>query len=290
MSRSTTETLSAARQAYERREWKSAYDLFAGAEAEGALAAEDLERQSWAARWCGKYTEELAAIEHAEKLYRQAGDRRGAARMAIQIAYRMHGQRKEAVAAGWAAEAAELLANENECSERALWSFLSSMLMINMGDADSARRLATEAREMAVRIGDRDLEALAKLSLGHVCLSTGDIKAGIALHDEASAAAMSGALGPFASGYIYCSVIVACRNRADWKRAAEWTDQATRWCDQESLQYYPGLCRVHRAEVLRFGGAYDEAERSAAQARDLLKAATPFFVGWAHREMAETSS
>jgi class 3 adenylate cyclase len=287
MSRPETDTLTAARLAYEGRQWESAYALLGEADAETPLAAEDVERQSWAARWSGKYTEMFAALERAEKAYTKAGNRRGAARMAMHFGADMYQHGKEAVAFGCLARASELLAKEKECSEHALYAFLMSMGSMARGDTDSAQSLATEAREIAVRVGDRELEALAKLSLGHVFLSRGNIKEGIALHDEASAIATSGDLGPFASGYIYCSVIVACRNRADWSRAAEWTDQATRWCDQESVQYYPGLCRVHRAEVLRFRGAYDDAKKTAAQAMELLMRASPLAAGWAHREMAE---
>jgi class 3 adenylate cyclase len=284
MSRPEKDTLAAARQAYEDRRWEAAYALLGEAEAETPLVAEDVERQSWAARWSGKYTEMFAALERAEKSYTKAGNRRGAARMAMHAGSHMYQHGKLAVAAGCFARAAEALANEAECSEHALYAFFMSM---GNADADARQGFATEARDIAVRVGDRELEALAKLSLGHVSLSRGNIEEGIALHDEASATATAGDFGPFATGFIYCSVIVACRNRADWTRAAEWTDQATRWCDQESVQYYPGLCRVHRAEVQRFRGAYDDARKTAAQAMELLMRASPLTAGWAHREMAE---
>ncbi len=287
MSGSEIGTLADARQAYDRREWKAAYELLAQIDAAQPLAAEDLERMAWAARWSGRYSDQFAAFERAEKLYAHAGDRRGAARMAIHFGYSMFEQRKPAIGFACFTRATELLADESECPERALFSFLSSMVQLSIGDLDSALTSATQACEVATRVGDRDLEALGKLSLGHVHLSLGNLEKGIKLHDQAGAAAMTARLGPFASGYIYCSMIVACRNRADWQRASEWTDQATSWCDNESVQYFPGLCRVHRAEVLRFRGSFDDAERSAANARDLLTAASPYASGMAHAEIAE---
>ena len=114
MSGSDPATLSAARLAYEQRKWEPAYQLFTEADAEKSLGADDLERQAWAARWCGKYDEEFVALERAEKLYMAAGDRRGAARIAMQFGYGMYTQRKEAVAMSCIARAAELLAEAPE--------------------------------------------------------------------------------------------------------------------------------------------------------------------------------
>jgi hypothetical protein len=114
-----------------------------------------------------------------------------------------------------------------------------------------------------------------------VLLADGRVEDGIAFHDEATATATSGELGPLAAGTVYCSVIFACRNRADWRRASEWTEVASRWCDRESIGYFAGLCSVHRAEVFRHRGAYDEAEQSARVAGDQLLAANPRMAGWA---------
>ncbi len=289
MSVSDTTTLASAQRDYELREWSSAFALFLEADAADPLAAEDVERMAWAARWCGKYDEQFAAFERAEKLYTQAGDSRGAARMAIHFGYGMFEHRKSAVGFACFTRAAELLGDDSQCAERAWFAFFSSMVYSTIGDLDKALAFATEACEIATLVGDRDLEAMAKLSLGHVHLSKGNIDQGVKLHDEAGAAAMTAGLGPYASGYIYCSMIVACRNRADWQRASEWTDQATRWCDDASVQYFPGLCRVHRAEVLRFRGSFDDAEISATDARDLLAAASPYASGMAHAEIAEIS-
>ncbi len=276
-----------AKEAYDKHEWLSAFELFTDADAANPLGAEDLERFAWASRWSGHFAEEVGLLERAERAYAEIGDRPGAARMAIHLGASAYSHGRVAVAAGCFARAVDSLADLPEGREHALLAFMNSMGLLSQGDTASARKLATQALDIAKRVGAKDLEALAKLSLGHVSLSQGETKAGIALHDEASGAAMTGTLGPWASGFIYCSVIVACRNRADWRRAAEWTERTASWCRSDANEYYPGLCRVHRAEVLRFKGAYEDAEKSALAAKEILMQVTPLSAGWAEQEIAE---
>jgi class 3 adenylate cyclase len=196
-------------------------------------------------------------------------------------------QNNAAVAGGLLARAASLLADEPECAEQGLLAWSAAAVALTQGNLGAAREQAQRAREIGRRVGDRDAEAMGLLWLGHVYLFEGRAAEGIALHDEATAAAMSGELGPFVSGTIYCSVIVACRNRADWRRAAEWTERADRWCDRESVALFPGLCRVHHGEVLRFRGKFRDAERDILEGRDQLLDSCPRMAGMALQELAE---
>ena len=59
---------------------------------------------------------------------------------------------------------------------------------------------------------------------------------------------------------IYCSMIEACQELADFDRAARWTSALTAWCDQQpGLVPYTGQCAVHRGQIMRMHGAFDEA-------------------------------
>ena len=60
--------------------------------------------------------------------------------------------------------------------------------------------------------------------------------------------------------------IVACRDLADYRRAGEWTEATTRWCERQSISGFPGHCRVRRAEIIRLRGAFADAEDEARQA------------------------
>ncbi|MGH2651935.1 MAG: adenylate/guanylate cyclase domain-containing protein, partial [Actinomycetota bacterium] len=89
---------------------------------------------------------------------------------------------------------------------------------------------------------------------------------GLALVDEATAAAVGGGLDPFTTGIIYCMTISACRDLTDYRRAGEWTDAAERWCQRQGVAGFPGLCRVHRAEIMHLRGDWVDAEREARRA------------------------
>jgi hypothetical protein len=40
------------------------------------------------------------------------------------------------------------------------------------------------------------------------------------------------------------------RDLTDYKRASEWTEATERWCERQSVSGFPGVCRIHRAEVI----------------------------------------
>jgi DNA-binding NarL/FixJ family response regulator len=57
-----------------------------------------------------------------------------------------------------------------------------------------------------------------------------------------------------------------CYELSDIRRAGEWTQATTRWC--ESLPAsgpFMGVCRVHRAQVFQAHGAWEQAEREATR-------------------------
>ena len=108
-----------------------------------------------------------------------------------------------------------------------------------------------------------------------------------ALLDQASAAAVGGELQPFETALIYCQTIDACCSLGEFARAADWTDRAQRWCERNAVTGFPGICRVHRAEILRLRRALHEAEEEVRRAyEDLrgfnLRAAGPAFAELGH--------
>jgi ATP/maltotriose-dependent transcriptional regulator MalT len=69
------------------------------------------------------------------------------------------------------------------------------------------------------------------------------------------------------TGLMYCSVIEACRDLHELSRAREWTFALSRWCEQQSaLVAFTGPCLVHRAEIMRFQGAWSDALAEARHA------------------------
>src|SRR5206468_177556 len=55
-----------------------------------------------------------------------------------------------------------------------------------------------------------------------------------------------------------------------YRRAAEWTEAANRWCDRLDVSGFPGACRIHRAEIMRLRGDLAGAENQAIAACEEL--------------------
>ena len=141
-----------------------------------------------------------------------------------------------------------------------------------MGQLEAAQEQLARARELATRLGDRNLEAMAMVFQGTTLVMTGEVSEGLALLDEATARAVSGELDPLATGMVYCVTIHSCQTLGDCGRAAEWTTQANRWCDRLDVSGFPGACLIHRAEIMRLQGNWDDAEEQAAPACEELGA------------------
>ena len=117
---------------------------------------------------------------------------------------------------------------------------------------------------------------------------SGDWQAGLALIDEAATAASSGQLDLRVASDIYCKTIAACRSAGDLKRAGQWADEGERWMRRQSLGGYPGICRVHRAELKMLRGLWSEAEQEARQAcEELERFGLLDAVGYAHYAVGE---
>lgn len=282
-----TDDLAAGRKAYAEHRWADAYAHLSSADRSAALDPSDLERLAESARWSRHFETLLDLLERTGSAYGEAGDDRGAARLALSLA-REHFQRGDsAVSSGWLARASTLLSDDTECAEYGLLQWMMCRAMSESGNVDAHRDLAVRVAEHGRRLRAPDLEGLGLLDQGHALIVEGRLDEGMAFIDEANALAASGSLTLMAAGTIYCSTIFACRNLGDWRRAGEWTDTASRWCERQSVSGFPGLCRFHRAEVRRLRGSLDEAERDAVDAADELMGSAPRFAAWAFHELGE---
>jgi class 3 adenylate cyclase len=258
--------LEAGRDAIAQHAWREGYDLLREAEKTEALGAEDLERLAEAAWWTGRLDDCIAARERAHALYQGGGRPRDAARLAIHVANDYFAKRAHATGAGWFNRAQRLLEAEGDCAEQGWLFFMQGMSAIQMGDYESAIAAAQGMMDVGTRFSNLDLQAFALMMEGSARVEKGDVDAGLALLDEATVAAVSGEIGPYASGIIYCVSIGATAKLADYERAGEWTEASRRWCERQSISGFPGVCRVHRAEIMRLRGSWAEAESEARRA------------------------
>jgi class 3 adenylate cyclase len=266
MTASLDPNIDAARGAIQRHAWREAYERLKEAEAAAKLDPGDLDDLAEAAWWLGRLNECIDARERAYAAYLTLGEVAKAARAAVQLASYHEHTLATAVSKGWLKRAEHLLAGIEERAEHGLLYRALLSEAMGSGDLEAALGLAERIEGLGRRLGNADLEALGLHDHGRVLLARGEAEAGMTMLDEAMARAIGGELSPFATAVIYCNVIIACQNVADYRRAADWTEAAKRWCERQAIAGFPGMCRVRRAEVIRLRGAWAEAEQEARTA------------------------
>lgn len=287
MSQIVDDSLEAGREAAQRRAWRDAYELLRSADQEGKLTAEDLTNLAEAAWWTGHLEEAIAQRERAYAVALEAGETRRAAMLAIMVSIDHANRAAMSVASGWLARAERLLGDEEEGVEHGHLALARGMAALDMGELETATTAFDRAHELGGRFGDRSLEAMALVFQGTVLVTAGEVEKGLAMLDEATAAALSGDLDPLATGVVYCVTIHSCQTLGDCGRAAEWTDAANRWCDRLDVTGFPGVCRIHRAEITRLRGEWPQAEEEALQACEELQDYNRFVTAGGFYEIGE---
>ncbi|HEU4640976.1 MAG TPA: protein kinase, partial [Gemmatimonadaceae bacterium] len=280
--------LRAGLQAFERCEWSEAYAALANANTRGELSPPHLERLAEAAWWVGRGDDCITTRELAYERYLESGDPRRAAAVALAVAEDHFHKLARSVAQAWLQRAERHLRELPESIEHGWLARTNAMLAFEDGrDLGRAGALAEEAFEIARRMNDRDLQTLALQDRGRILVAQGRLAEGMALIDEAMVAATSGQLGPRTTGRTYCNMMSTCGKLADYRRAGEWSEEARRWSTRHTESGFPGICRVHRAELLRLRGAWPEAELEARRASTELEHFLDDIAAEAYYELGE---
>jgi len=259
----------AGRDAASRGAWRDAYDLLAPAAQ--SLGPQDLEALAEAAFWTGRLDEAIHTRERAHTAYVEAGDELQAARLALWISRDYFSRADLSIAHGWFAKAERLLEGKEESPAHGYLAVSKALNLMMAGDLDDSREQADRAYELGRQFGDRNLRAMALVTKGRAAVLSGEVTGGLALLDEATAAAVSGELEPWTTGLVYCATITSCHGVGDIRRATEWTKAANNWCDRQDLKGFPGACRVHHATITRLQGDWERAEEQAVQACEELQ-------------------
>ena len=282
--------LARGREAARRLAWADAYAALSLADQSSSLAAEDLELLGTAAYLLGHVEDCLRALQRAQQLHTEAGDPRRAARCALWLAFHLGNAGELAQAGGWLARANRLLEHEPpDCAERGYLLLPLAIQHIVTGDPAAAQELAARAAGIGRHAGDDDLVALALQVQGRALVRLGRLGEAMAAFDEAMVAVVAGELSPVVVGTVYCSMLEGCQEVLEWRRAREWTEALTAWCDkQPDMVTFSGRCLVHRAEILHLHGAWPEAVEEARRAGErLAHAADRWATGGAFYRQAE---
>jgi DNA-binding NarL/FixJ family response regulator len=264
-------------EALARGDWETARAAF-----EQALRArespEALEGLGLAAWWLDLADVVFDARERAYRLFRDRGDHRSAARLAVWIAWDTWAFRGEhAVAGGWLQRARTLLDGAGDVAERA-WLELreGALALLDDGDPDRAHRHAAEGIRIGRGVNAIDLEMLGRALQGLALVASGAVAEGMRALDEVNTAVVAGEMSDLiAIGLACCYMIAACDRVRDYDRAVQWCTRLKAFCAKWGLRPLFAVCRTQYASICMWRGTWLEAEQELAAATDELAASRP---------------
>lgn len=269
--------------------WEEARAQFTAA-LEGAERAEALEGLGLAAWWLDDGALTLDSRERAYRLYREADDALGAARMAIWLTWDYLAFRGElAVASGWLERARRLLEGREKSSEYG-WLLVreGEIEIFRRHDPRKAQDLARRAAELGRALGDPGVEMNALALEGLALVTEGRVADGMRRLDEATAAATAGEVKELhAVGVVCCWQMFACERVRDYERAAQWCIRVKEFAKRWRNVPLSGVCRSQYAGVLIWRGDWAAAEAELASAASDLGATKPAMVGQALARLGE---
>ena len=263
------EHLAAGRQAYDKRQWSLAYSCLSEAQNRSDLEPTDLVLLAKAAYILGKESEGAEILARAHKCFLERNDKLSATRCSFWLGFTLFLAGEMALASGWLGRATRLLEDQGDCVEKGYLLMAEGFRSVKTGDLDAAYELFYRAAEVGRTFDDIDLTTLSLNGQGRALIRVGELSRGVALLDEAMVAVMADEVSPLVAGGTYCSVIEACSEIFDLRRAQEWTNALDRWCSSQPDQIsYHGHCLLRRAELLQLHGEWGEAESEAEIACD----------------------
>jgi DNA-binding CsgD family transcriptional regulator len=236
----------------------------------------------------GKEREGLEMLARAHQSFLGLGETRAAARCAFWLGFVALLGGDAAQANGWLSRAERLLTDDSECVERGYLFLPVGYRLVHGNEPVKAYDAFAQAGTIGRQFKDSDLVALALQGQGRSLIRQGEITRGVALLDEAMVAVTAGEVSPLTAGGVYCSVLDACGEIFDLRRAQEWTSALEQWCaSQPDIVPYRGHCMVRRAEILQLHGAWEDAMAQARQACERFSQPPRVEAGGAFYRLAE---
>lgn len=283
--------LEQAREAMDVQAWDVACTLLVAVDDRGDLTdPEDLQRLALSASLTGRNEVADAGWERAYGAFLDRGEVLAAVRCAFWLGLVLSTARgDEARGSGWFARAHRLCERTPEdCAERGYLMLPAALRDLDSGDPLGALRAFAEAATIGERSGDADLSLLGCLGQGQALIRSGETSRGLAHLDEAMVTVEAGRASPLAVGLVHCAAVIACQQVFDLGRAHRWTTALDDWCaTHPDLVPFRGQCLVHRSELARWRGDWDQALVEAERACRWTADASDPAAGMAHYQRAE---
>ena len=260
------------RESYRAQSWSAAYTHLVEADRETPLGPEDLQWLAVASHLTGREADSASALTRAHQNLLAQGDAQGAARCAFWLGFTLMNNGELAQGGGWLARARRVLEeHQQECVEQGYLLLPGAIRAVHDGDVAAGFQEFEQAASIGQRFGDVDLVTAARMGQGRALIRQGEVNRGLSLLDEAMIAVTAGEVSPIMAGGVYCSVLEACGEILDLRRAHEWTTALERWyASQPDLVPFRGHCLLRRAEILHLHGNWQEAWKQAKEACERL--------------------
>lgn len=254
------DTLVRAREAFDRRDWIAAYEGLSAAD-EDALMATDFADLAASAFLLGRHNDCLRALDRAHHAHLAAGDVPAAVRASCWMALTLLDRGEAAVAGGWLTRAEHLLDGlDRDTVERGHLAYARLQRAVVLGNFGEVLAAGPVVTDYGRRYDDPDLIASGLVAEGRLAILSGRVREGVDRLDEAMSGVLAGEVSPIFAGAAYCTAIEGCQEIADYERVAEWTEALTTWSSaQPGLLPFTGQCALHRGQVMRVRGAFDQA-------------------------------
>ena len=189
-----------------------------------------------------------------------------------------------AAARGWLARAARIV--ETEAPQ--LRGELLGATSFVTDDPVECERLAREALAIGRANGNADLELLAMTAVGGALVQQGRTAEGMALLDEAMAAAIGGECGdPLTVAHASCMTMLVCSSYFDIERATQWVQAMDRFIGRYGCPFLYAECRTNYGRVLFENGDWAAAETFLIEAIAMSKDVIPASHALASGTLAE---
>jgi DNA-binding NarL/FixJ family response regulator len=253
------ESLSEGLQAMERADWASARLAFEAVleSGEAADARDGLGQALW---FLGDIAGGIAMRERAFDEYVRDGRCDDAARLAVWVSHQHLIAGRASAARGWLARSERALEDVGGCAGH---GWVAVERARHAGSVEEQIAHARRAMEIARETGASDLEVFALSLLGRAEVNAGRREQGMALLEEAMAAASAGRVrNVHTLAEAYCNLIEACAGAGEWEQAKEWCELVDDFARTHETAPLLGACRTVHADVLVAAGRWPEAEHA----------------------------